>query len=155
MTEEIIRMILLAYILLGGSMILIAYDDTREQAIPVWELVIFAVAGLIKQCVEPNLEGWMAFGLIAVIIVACQGAFYIFKRIPGLGSGDLALIPLCGLWLHLNEVPLFLFFTGLFGLGIGLVGRHYWRMPTFPMAPSIFLGFGAALAISLIFPAGS
>lgn len=131
-------------------MILIAYDDIKEQAIPVWELVIFAMAGLIKQWGEPNLEGWMAFCLIAVLIAACQGAFYIFKRIPGLGSGDFVLISLCGLWLHLHEVPVFLFFTGLFGLGIGLVGKHYWGMPTFPMAPAVFLGFSATLAVSLI-----
>jgi Flp pilus assembly protein protease CpaA len=140
-------MILLAYILLGGSMILIAYDDIREQAIPVGALVIFAAAGLVKQWMEPNLEGLMAFGLVAVLIAICHRVFYVFKRIPGLGSGDLALMPLCGLWLSLNEVAPFLFLTGLFGLGTGLIWRHRWEMRSFPMAPAIFLGFGIVLAI--------
>jgi prepilin signal peptidase PulO-like enzyme (type II secretory pathway) len=59
---------------------------------------------------------------------------------------------LSGLWLYLHEVPIFLFFTGLFGFGIGLMNKHYRGTPTFPMAPAIFLSFGVTLAISLIFP---
>ena len=149
--KEKLKMILLAYLLLGSSMILIAYDDIQEQAIPVWALVMFAAAGLVKQGVEPNLEGLMAFGLIAVLMILCQGVFYAFRHAPGLGSGDLVLIPLCGLWLALSEVASFLFLTGLFGLGTGLIWRHYWGMRSFPMAPAIFLGLGIALVFSPIF----
>ena len=140
-------MILMAYILLGSSMILIAHEDIQAQAIPVWQLVIFAAAGLVKQAVEPNLEGLAAFGLVAVVMLLCHGAYYVFRQAPGLGSGDLVLLPVCGLWLALNEVAPFLFLTGLFGVGTGLVWRYQWGMRSFPLAPAIFLGLGITWAL--------
>lgn len=136
-----------AYSLLGASALLIAYQDIRHQMIPLGGLILFSSAALLNHLNNPNLEGLWAAGIIAITLGICQANFCWFKRNPAMGVGDLILAPLCGLWLQLDEIPFFLFFTGLFALPMGVFWRYWWGMRTFPFGPAILLGLGSILLI--------
>lgn len=138
---------LLAYILLGGSVLLMMVQDVRKQTIPLVGLVIFAGTSFYLYLLEPHTEGlWMA-GLIFVFFMVCQGIFYFFKREWAIGWGDAILSPFCGLWLYFHEVPLYFLSTGLFALLTGLFWCYRWQLRTFPMVPSLLLGLGTVLLI--------
>lgn len=138
---------LLAYSLLGGSALLMVYQDVQEQTIPLLGLVLFILAALLKQFWEPDLEGLWAACTIALILISCQGFFYLFKRELAMGWGDLLLTPFCGLWLYLHELPSFLFSAGVTALFIGIFWHYKWRMRTFPMVPAILSGLGVVFLI--------
>lgn len=138
---------LLAYILLGGSALLIVYDDVREQNIHAIYLIAFILAGVLQQTNHPEPEGfWAAFG-IAFIFFSCQGLFYFLKGEQAIGWGDLAIAPACGLWLRLHELPSFLLSAGFIALCTALIWRYRWNMRTFPLAPALLCGLGIVFLI--------
>lgn len=140
-------MLLLAYIFLGGSALIIIRHDIQAQTIPLYALLVFILAALLKQVVEPNLEGFWAAGAVALILTGCQGLFYLFRREPAMGWGDLLLAPFCGLWFSLPDLPVFLLGTGLMALLMGIFWRYRWGMRTFPMAPAVLAGLGVVFLI--------
>lgn len=138
---------LLSYALLGASALFIMAQDVREQTIPISGLIVFAGISLCHHVIEPNAEGFWVAGIIAVTFMACQGLFYLMKRGPAMGWGDLILSPFCGLWLHFHELPLYFIVTGIFALLICLFWWYQWRLKTFPMAPALLFGLGLILVI--------
>ena len=142
---------LLAYSLLGGSALFMIYEDMRKQTIPLSGLVLFIAATLLNQFLEGSLEGFWSAGVIALVFISCQGLFYLFKREPAMGWGDLLLSPFCGLWLYLNELPSFFLAVGFMALLMGILWRYRWGMRTFPMAPAILFGLGIVFLIRCLF----
>lgn len=138
---------LLAYLLLSGSSLLIIYDDVREQTIRVLGLAAFVLAGLLQQIGQPDPEGLWATGVIAFLFLGCQGLFYLFRKEPAMGWGDLLIGPACGLWLRLHELPSFLVTTGLVALSIGVVWRYQWKMRAYPLTPALLSGLGMVFLI--------
>ncbi|MDF3033608.1 MAG: hypothetical protein K0R76_562 [Alphaproteobacteria bacterium] len=138
---------LLAYTLLGGSALLIIHHDIQTQTIPLYALAVFILSGLLKHVWDPDLEGFWAAGAVALILVVCQGLFFLLRREPAVGWGDLLLSPFCGLWLYLHEIPSFLLGMGLVALVMGIFWRYRWGMRTFPMAPAILSGLGIIFLI--------
>ena len=138
---------LLAYILLGSSALLMVVQDVRTHTIPLIGLVIFAGASLYAHLLTPGVEGLWVGGLIFLLFMACQGIFYLLKRECAVGWGDAILSPLCGLWFHFHEMPLYLVSTGLFALLTGLFWHYRWQLKTFPMVPALLLGLSFVLLI--------
>ena len=138
---------LLAYILLGGSALLMMIQDMRKQTIPLVGLIIFAGASLYSHILMPGTEGLWVAGLILLLFIACQGVFYLLQRKHAIGWGDTILSPFCGLWLYFHEIPLYFLSTGLFALLTALFWRYRWQLRTFPLVPSLLLGLGVVLLI--------
>ena len=138
---------LLTYSLLGGSALFICLQDIRWQTIPLSGLLVFMGASFLNQFWMPEFEGLWTAGTMALILMSCQGLFYLFRQKLAMGWGDLILAPSCGLWLHIQEFPTFCIATGLFGLLLGSFWRYRWGMTTFPFAPAILLGLGVIFLI--------
>jgi Flp pilus assembly protein protease CpaA len=132
---------------MGGSALFLVYQDIREQTIPLSGLALFLVASLLKQVAEPDIEGLMVVAVLVSILLGCQGLFYLVKRKNVLGWGDLILGPGCGLWLHFQELPIFLLSTGIIALSMGVIWRYRWGMLAFPFAPALLFGLGVVFLI--------
>ena len=137
----------LVYSLLIGISAYIIRQDVKDQTIPISGLALFLIVSLLKQFFEPEIYSLISVAGITLILLGCQGLFYVFKGEIAMGRGDLILGPLCGLWLFLDELPLFFMGTGLIALLIGLFWRHRWKLHTFPMAPAILGGLGTVFLI--------
>ncbi|MBX9805423.1 MAG: A24 family peptidase [Alphaproteobacteria bacterium] len=120
----------------------IIYQDVRHQTVPLWGLIVFAIVSLGHQIVAPNPEGRYAAGVLSFIFIVTHGIFYLLKRKPAMGWGDLILVPFCGLWLNQQKLPLYLILTGIFALLTGLIWRHRWGLKTYPLTPALLLGLG-------------
>lgn len=136
----------LFYILLGGSAFFMMIQDVQKQTIPLYGLIIFAVASLYHSII-PLTEGFWAAGIIAFLFLACQGTYYLLRREPIMGWGDVILSPFCGLWLYFHEIPLYLISSGVVALLIGLFWRYWWKLKTFPMTPALLSGLGVVFLI--------
>jgi Flp pilus assembly protein protease CpaA len=135
----------LLYILLGSSAFFMMLQDVQKQTIPLNGLIVFAGASLYHAVMLASLEGFWVAGIIFFLFMACQGVYYLLKRNPIMGWGDIFLSPLCGLWLQFHEIPLYLISTGVFALFIGLFWRHQWKMKAFPLTPALLFGLGLVL----------
>lgn len=142
---------LLPYSLLGGSALLMIVQDVRDQTIPLSGLFVFGGASLYAYFKEPTTQGLWVAGAIFLLLIVCQGIFYLLKQTLIMGWGDIILSPFCGLWLHLQEISLYLIFTGVFALLFGLFWRYRWRLKTFPMSPALLLGLGFVFLIRCFF----
>jgi Flp pilus assembly protein protease CpaA len=130
------------YILLGSSAFFMMAQDVQKQTIPLYGLIVFAGASLYHSIRMTSQEGFWAAGIIFFIFITCQGVYYLLKRKPIMGWGDIFLGPLCGLWLESHEIPLYFISTGVFALLIGLIWWHQWKMKTFPLTPALLIGLG-------------
>lgn len=138
---------ILFYILLGGSALFMMVQDVQKQTIPLYGWIVFAGTSLYCSMVDPHAEGFWVAGSLALLFMVFQSVYYLLKRNPIMGWGDIVLSPFCGLWLQFHEVPLYLISTGVFALLIGLFWRYRWRLTTFPMTPALLLGLGVVLLI--------
>jgi prepilin signal peptidase PulO-like enzyme (type II secretory pathway) len=125
------------------------YEDVCKQTIPLLGLALFIMATLLNFFLEGSLEEVESASIIALVLISSQGLFYLFKREPAMGWGDLLLSPFCGLWLYFPELPSFFLGTGLIALLMGILWHYRWGMRTFPMAPAILFGLGIVFLIRL------
>jgi hypothetical protein len=139
--------IFVVYTLLAISGLWIIIQDTKDQTIPKAGLALFVGVTILKHFFDPNPEGLWAAGTISIIFLSCFSILYLFKKRAPMGWGDLLLAPLCGFWLHIQDIPLFLFTTGLVACVIGLFWHYRWGMRTFPLTPAIVSGLGVVFLI--------
>lgn len=125
-------------------------------------LVIMVVADL-ETCLIPDEIHWMLLPLgiafhfqmqndfVQVLTTALTGLFlglllhygyYWLRGKHGLGLGDVKFLAVAGLWLgSLHHLVVFIFYSGLIGIAIGVIWRLVTKEERFP--------FGPALALSL------
>lgn len=65
-----------------------------------------------------------------------------------LGYGDVKFFAVAGVWLDISAIPVFLFFSGLLGVLLGLVWRALGRGPLFPFGPAL----AAGLFLCVLYP---
>lgn len=65
--------------------------------------------------------------------------YRILRRREGLGFGDVKFFVVAGLWLGVAPFVPFLFFSGVFGIVLGLVWRAMGKGPIFPFGPALAL----------------
>ncbi len=83
------------------------------------------------------LLGALGYGLYKI---------YPFLRTKeGLGFGDVKMMAVCGLWLPLSDIPLFLIVAGGVGVGIALAWRFIYKTRTFPLGPALALALGVCV----------
>lgn len=83
------------------------------------------------------LGGFVYAGLVWVLSVA-------MTRLRGkdvLGFGDVKFFGAAGFWLGLDVLPSFLFLSGLFGLGLGLLWKIMKKGAAFPFGPALIAAF--------------
>jgi prepilin signal peptidase PulO-like enzyme (type II secretory pathway) len=130
------------YIMLGSSAFIMMLQDVQKQTIPLYGLIVFAAASFYHSVMIASLKDLWAAGIIFFLFIICQGIYYLLKRKPIVGWGDIFLGPLCGLWLQSHEIPLYFVSSGVIALLIGLFWWHQWKMKTFPLTPALLAGLG-------------
>lgn len=135
--------------------IVLAWIDIRHGIIPDWLNLTIAVLGLAKAVV--------ASGPLAGLQAACEGAaigaafwllrrlYFGFRKIQGLGLGDVKLLAAAGIWVGIAGLPMLLMVAALTALACAglmqLAGRQ--------LTGQTSLSFGPFLAIGLLLASGT
>lgn len=138
----------ISFLLISSSWIM--YQDVKDQMIPVVGLMLFILSSLSQFYLDPS-SNLLTAGIVGLIFFSCFGMFYIVQKKPVMGWGDLILAPFCGLWMHSQDIPLFLITTGFIALFMGIFWKTYWGMRTFPLAPPLLLGVTFVIIIRCFF----
>ena len=132
----------------------LAWIDIRHGIIPDWLNLTIAALGLSK-VIFPS-------GPLAGLEAACEGAaigavfwllrrlYFAFRKIQGLGLGDVKLLAAAGIWVGVAGLPMLLLVAALTALVCAgvmhLAGRQ--------LSGQTAISFGPFLAIGLLFVAG-
>jgi len=87
------------------------------------------------------------FLLGAGIGLTLHYGYRFLRKKEGLGFGDVKFLAVAGLWLGVKPIVPFLFFSGLFGVVLGLVWRALGRGPIFPFGPALALAMFLCVAV--------
>ena len=132
----------------------LAWIDIRHGIIPDWLNATIAGLGLSKAVV--------AGGVLAGVDAACEGAaigvvfwllrrlYFAFRKIQGLGLGDVKFLAAAGLWIGVAGLPILLVVATLTALACAGVMQFTGRQLTAQTSMS----FGPFLAIGLLFAWG-
>jgi leader peptidase (prepilin peptidase) / N-methyltransferase len=132
----------------------LAWIDIRHGIIPDWLNATIAGLGLSKAVV--------AGGVFAGLDAACEGAaigvvfwllrrlYFAFRKIQGLGLGDVKFLAAAGLWIGVAGLPILLVVATLTALACAGVMQFTGRQLTAQTSMS----FGPFLAIGLLFAWG-
>jgi leader peptidase (prepilin peptidase)/N-methyltransferase len=132
----------------------LAWIDIRHGIIPDWLNLTIAGLGLSKAL--------FVAGPLAGLEIACEGAaigtifwllrrlYFAFRKIQGLGLGDVKFLAAAGIWVGVAGLPMLLLVAALTGLVCAGVLQLAGRRLTGQTAMS----FGPFLAIGLLFAAG-
>lgn len=134
--------------LMGVALLVMIVADLEHYIIPDevhWALIPLALAYhyVIGTAWGDVLGGFLLGGGIGLALH--YGYRYLRKK-DGLGFGDVKFLAVAGLWLGVYPMVPFLFFSGVLGVGFGLIWRALGKGPIFP--------FGPALAVSLFLCTG-
>ena len=131
----------------------LAWIDIRHGIIPDWLNATVTGLGLSKAVI--------AGGAIAGLDAACEGAaigaifwllrrlYFEFRKIQGLGLGDVKFLAAAGLWIGVAGLPLLLMVAALTALACAGVMQLAGRQLTGQTS----ISFGPFLAIGLVFAA--
>ena len=129
----------------------LAWIDIRHGIIPDWLNATIAGLGLSKAVV--------AGGVLAGLDAVCEGAaigvvfwllrrlYFAFRKIQGLGLGDVKFLAAAGLWIGVAGLPILLVVATLTALACAGVMQFTGRQLTAQTSMS----FGPFLAIGLLF----
>jgi leader peptidase (prepilin peptidase)/N-methyltransferase len=132
----------------------LAWIDIRHGIIPDWLNLTIASLGLLKAL--------FVAGPLAGLEIGCEGAavgaifwllrrlYFAFRKIQGLGLGDVKFLAAAGIWVGVAGLPMLLLVAALTGLVCAGVLQLAGRQLTGQTAMS----FGPFLAIGLLFAAG-
>ena len=126
----------------------LAWIDIRHGIIPDWLNLTIAALGLSKVI--------FASGPLAGLEAACEGAaigavfwllrrlYFAFRKIQGLGLGDVKLLAAAGIWVGVAGLPVLLMIaalTALFCAGVmQLAGRQLNARSSLPFGPFLAIG---------------
>jgi leader peptidase (prepilin peptidase)/N-methyltransferase len=134
---------------------LLAWIDLRRGIIPDWLNLAIAIIGLAKAVL---VDGW-ATGLsagcegivIGAIMWLLRRFYFAFRKIQGLGLGDVKLLAASGIWVGVIGVPIQLLIASLTGLAAAgimqLAGRTLTRLTPLPFGPFLALGLVATVSL--------
>lgn len=119
--------------------------DLKYYILPNQLVGILAGIGMIRLLVEfPSIE--MSNYVISAILYSAL-IFMIGKIVTSvlkkeaLGLGDVKLFAVCGLWLGLSNLTLFLIFCGVLGVVFGGIWQYLSGKKIFPFGPAIIASF--------------
>lgn len=124
---------------LFSFLLLITVIDFEHYEIPLYTqipLLFFAIVHILANPINPLYAIFCAFVYLLIIEVVRIITEKI-KKTEVLGGGDTKLIILCGIFLGLNNLGLFMLITGISGVLFSLIWKKIMKKNIFPFAPSI------------------
>jgi leader peptidase (prepilin peptidase) / N-methyltransferase len=132
----------------------LAWIDIRHGIIPDWLNLTIAGLGLSKAVILggplAGLQAACEGASIGVIFWLLRRLYFAFRKVQGLGLGDVKFLAAAGIWVGVTGLPMLLLvaaLTALAGAGaMQLAGRQ--------LTAQTSMSFGPYLAIGLLFAAG-
>jgi leader peptidase (prepilin peptidase)/N-methyltransferase len=150
--EQVPGMIaLLSFGLLCLLSLVLAWIDIREGIIPNWMNLAIAGLGLSKALIVDGpplaLEAVCEGAAIGAIFWLLRRLYFAFRKIQGLGLGDVKFLAAAGIWVGIAGIPMLLLVAALTALACAglmqLAGRQ--------LTGQTSISFGPFLAIGLVF----
>lgn len=143
-----------AFALLCFLSAILAWIDIRHGIIPDWLNIAIAGLGLSKAL----LTGGPSAGLEAAIEGAAIGAvfwllrrlYFAFRKVQGLGLGDVKFLAAAGTWVGVTGLPVLLLVATLIALTCACLMHLAGR----PLTAQTSISFGPFLALGLLFTSG-
>ena len=112
-------------------------SDWQSKLLPLSGLMWLFVVGIAVQfTVKDTLPSFLIMGALGLLL---QKGYKVLRQKDGLGTGDVILLSLCGLFLEPAQLPLFLIASGGFAVLIKWIYGRNSEEETFPFAPAISL----------------
>jgi leader peptidase (prepilin peptidase) / N-methyltransferase len=150
--EQVPGMIaLLSFGLLCLLSLVLAWIDIREGIIPNWMNLAIAGLGLSKALIVDGpllgLEAACEGVAIGAAFWLLRRLYFAFRKIQGLGLGDVKFLAAAGIWVGIAGIPMLLLVAALTALACAglmqLAGRQ--------LTGQTSISFGPFLAIGLVF----
>lgn len=125
----------------------LAIVDLKRLLIPDTYILLLVFLGVIWRLrTQHEIGSAMVLGLSLAAMGAAlaYGLKFALGQLA-LGLGDIKLLFVCGLWLEIENLPLFLIFSGAAGVVSGILWLYFDYGRRFPFAPSL----AGALALTV------
>ena len=138
--------------------VVLAWIDIRDGIIPDWLNLSIAGLGLAKAVMaNGSAAGIEAAGegaAIGLIFWLLRRLYFGWRKIQGLGLGDVKFLAAAGIWIGVAGLPILLLFAALTALAAAavmqLAGRDMTRQTSLPFGPFLTLGLLLALIVQQI-----
>jgi leader peptidase (prepilin peptidase) / N-methyltransferase len=138
--------------------IVLAWIDIRDGIIPDWLNLTIAVLGLAKATIvgglQAGIEAAGAAAAIGLIFWLLRRLYFGWRKIQGLGLGDVKFLAAAGMWIGLAGLPTLLLTAALTALTAAAVmqcaGRDMNRGTSLPFGPFLTVGLLLALVVQQI-----
>src|ERR1700686_2904400 len=132
----------------------LAWIDIRHGIIPDWLNLTIAGSGLSKAVILggpfAGLEAACEGAAIGAVFWLLRRLYFAFRKIQGVGLGDVKLLAAAGIWVGVAGLPMLLMVAALTALACAglmqLAGRQ--------LTGQTSMSFGPFLAIGLLFTSG-
>lgn len=128
---------------------LTSFDDLKTKQVRVFEIVSFAIFGIVLNIVAPlnSMQSIIAAVLVGIVL-------YIFSILSKekIGKGDALIVMVSGLYLGFTNVLILLWISSLLALIFGLITIKKLKVDSnyeIPFVPFLMSGFLIMYAISL------
>jgi leader peptidase (prepilin peptidase)/N-methyltransferase len=136
----------------------LAWIDIRDGIIPDWLNLSIAGLGLAKAVMaNGSAAGIEAAGegaAIGLIFWLLRRLYFGWRKIQGLGLGDVKFLAAAGIWIGVAGLPVLLLFAALTALAAAavmqLAGRDMTRQTSLPFGPFLTIGLLLALVVQQI-----
>jgi leader peptidase (prepilin peptidase)/N-methyltransferase len=143
--------IIIAFGLLCLLGVVLAWIDIRYGIIPDWLNLTIAGLGLSKAVMIDGptlaLEAALEGAAIGTIFWLLRRLYFVFRKVQGLGLGDVKFLAAAGIWVGVSGLPILLLVATLTALACAGLMRLAGRSLTGQTS----LSFGPFLAIGLLF----
>jgi leader peptidase (prepilin peptidase)/N-methyltransferase len=120
---------------------LIIIIDLEHYEVPLCTqilLLIFAIVHIVFNPINPVYSAFCSLTYF-VIIEFARIITEIIKKKDVLGGGDTKLVTICGFFLGIKDIPVFLLLTGIFGVFFSIGWKLLKKKEIFPFAPAIVM----------------
>jgi len=136
--------------LLAVALLIMIVVDFEHYIIPDEIHYALLPLGVVYHWIMGTPIGEVASGFLLGVVIG-PGLHYGYRWLrkkEGLGFGDVKFLAVAGLWLGLDTMPPFLFYSGALGIALGLFWRAIGRGPRFPFGPALAI----AMLLCLVYP---
>jgi leader peptidase (prepilin peptidase) / N-methyltransferase len=138
--------------------IVLAWIDIRDGIIPDWLNLTVAGLGLAKAAIVggflAGIEAAAAGIVSGLIFWLLRRLYFGWRKIQGLGLGDVKFLAAAGIWIGLAGLPTLLLIAALTALAAAAVmqyaGRDMNRGTSLPFGPFLTIGLLLALVVQRI-----
>ena len=142
------------FLLLCGLCAALALIDLRHGIIPDGLNLAVAALGLAKAIVDDGaMAGAEAIRDAIIVGLICwllRRLYFVWRKIQGLGLGDVKFLAAAGIWVGLSGMPMLILIAASGALlaagGLQLAGHSMRRQTSLPFGPFLAMGLLSAVA---------